>query len=390
MESLFESYRRWILNTRPYGGDVTKELESISATAAIERRLFDQTAGDVIGNFGRFADAFDVSTAMPLVLYLATEPEVGSDLDRALSVLESYILRRDICGLTTKNYNRLFVGIIDRLRSAEGNKVDALLQYLSSRQSDIDRWPDDIEWQRAWIGRDQYKGSRQARLRYIFEAIELAKRTALNEDIEIKSALTVEHIMPQKWRTNWPIPGFDHLDDDDVDPDHVAAKMERDSVIDNMGNLTLLTHSLNASVSNGPYSVKMPAVRSHSSLALNRELNAYNEWNETSIASRGLALFGTAKGIWTAPCRPPAPEAPENQSNRLPEEGTMCRFSYAGAEYTGTVINERLVVNGIDTPFATFSAASKAITQTSRNGWNDWYVRDAVGGWTLADDWRKG
>lgn len=391
VETLFETYRRWILNARPFP-NVTAELESISATAAIEKRLFDQEARDPIGNFGIFADAFDVSTAMPLVLYLATERAVGADIDRALTALESYILRRDICGLTTKNYNRFFIGIIDRLRAAAGNKVDALILYLSSKQSDLDRWPDDAEWQHAWLGRDQYKGSRQPRLRYIFEAIELAKRTALNEDIEIKSALTIEHIMPQKWRTNWPIPGFDYLDDDDADPDHVAQKVQRDGVVDNLGNLTLLTGPLNSSISNGPYSVKMPAVRAHSSLALNRELADYDDWDEETISARGMALFGNAKKIWVAPTRGADQSALNDLAGegvKLPPEGTECKFTYAGVTYAAAIREAHLVVEGIDRAFATFSAASKTITRTNRNGWNDWYLRDAFGGWTLADDWRQ-
>lgn len=132
--------------------------ESISATAAIEKRLFDQNADDPIGNFGRLADAFDVSTAMPLVIYLATEAEIGDDLVRALKALESFILRQDISGLSTKAYNRFFVGIIDRLRKTDGNKTDALVEYLSSRTSENDRWPNDREWEMGWLGRDQYKG----------------------------------------------------------------------------------------------------------------------------------------------------------------------------------------------------------------------------------------
>lgn len=391
VENLFDSYRRWILNSRPFS-DVTAELESISATAGIEKRLFDQDAKDPIGNFGRFADAFDVSTAMPLVLYLATEQAVGADIDRALEALESYILRRDICGLTTKNYNRFFIGIIGRLRASDGNKVDALILYLSGRQSDLDRWPDDTEWQRSWLGRAQYKGSRQPRLRYLFEAIEFAKRTALNEDIEIKSLLSIEHIMPQKWRTSWPIPGFDYLDEDDTDPDHLARKVQRDGVVDNLGNLTLLTGPLNSSISNGPYSVKMPAVRAHSSLALNRELNDYEEWNEETISERGLALFGIAKKIWAAPTRGEDQTGLNDLAGEgltLAPEGTDCKFTYAGVTYFGTVKDGHLVVEGIDRPFATFSGASKTITRTNRNGWNDWYLRDDAGGWTLADDWRQ-
>lgn len=300
VENLFDSYRRWILNERPFP-TVVEELESISTTALVERRLFEQSKSDVIGLFGRFAEAFDVSTAMPLVVYLATAPEIRDQLPQALSILESYILRRDICGLTTKNYNRFFVGIIDRLRGAEGDKIQVLVEYLSTRQSDIDRWPTEKEWQQAWLGRDQYQGARQPRLRYIFEAIEQKKRSTLNEDIEIKSALTIEHIMPQKWQSNWPVPGFDHVPADEINVDQLQRNMQRQVVINKLGNLTLLTQALNTTVSNGPYSVKMPAVRSHSSLALNRELQAFDEWNEQTVAQRGAALFDVAKGIWRSP-----------------------------------------------------------------------------------------
>jgi hypothetical protein len=389
VEGLFESYRRWILTDRPFL-DVTAELESISATAAIEKRLFDQDINDPIGNFGRFADAFDVSTVMPLVIYLATELGMAPEIDRALEILESYILRRDICGLTNKNYNRLFIGLIDRLRQAEGDKIDEMVTYLSSRRSDIDRWPTDEEWRNAWLGRDQYKGARQPRLRYLFEAIEMAKRSALSEDIEIKSALTIEHIMPQRWRGSWPVPGFDHLDDGDTNIDYLARQAERDAVVDRLGNLTLLTGALNSAVSNGPYSVKMPAVRSHSSLALNRDLTQFDRWDEDSITARGLSLFETASRIWMAP----TPEVGrENErtfgASGLPADGTACLFTYAGRRYKGRIENGALVVDGIDRQFGSLSAASRFITRTHRNGWNDWYFQDDKGGWLLADDWRR-
>ncbi|KZM50773.1 DUF262 domain-containing protein [Labrenzia sp. OB1] len=387
IEGLFESYRRWILTERPFD-NVTKELESISATAAIEQRLFNQDIDDPIGNFGRFADAFDVSTVMPLVIYLAIEPTVANEIDRALEVLESYILRRDICGLTNKNYNRLFVGLIDRLRKAEGDKIDAMISNLSNRRSDIDRWPTDEEWRNAWLSRSQYKGARQARLRYLFEAIEMAKRSSLNEEIEIKSALTIEHIMPKRWRDTWSIPGYDNVDDDDVE--YLGRQAERDAVIDRIGNLTLLTGALNSSVSNGSYSVKMPAVKSHSSLALNRDLNQFDNWNEETISERGLSLFEIAARVWMAP-----PNGDETESeipagaNSLPVEGTNCCFTYAGRRYDGRIENGSLAVEGIVRRFDSLSAASRFITRTHRNGWKDWHFQDGQDGWVLADEWRR-
>lgn len=298
IEKLFESYRRWILGVQPFE-NVSEELNSISATAEVERRLFEQSKMDPLGRFGIFADAFDVSTAMPLVIYLATEASLGDRLPEALQILESYILRRDICGLTTKAYNRLFVSIMDKVRRSEGDKVEALMETLSSRTAETDRWPTNTEWLQAWLGREQYKGQRQPRLRYLFEAIEQRKRTKLNEDIEIKSALSIEHIMPRGWKENWPMVGMDDLAEDSID--YIIKSADRDREVNRLGNLTLLTQSLNTTVSNGPFSVKMPAVRSHSSLALNRELNGLDAWDEEAIKKRGAALFEVAKQIWLSP-----------------------------------------------------------------------------------------
>lgn len=392
VENLFESYRLWIIQKSPFGS-VAEELQSISTTAEIERRLFEQVKGDPLGDFGRFAHAFDVSTAMPLVVYLCANAESPAELSRGLAVLESYILRRDICGLTTKNYNRLFVGIIDRLRLTEGNQVDALVTYLSGRQSETDRWPDDTEWQQGWLGRDQYKGPRQPRLRYIFEALELAKRSARNEDIDIKSTLTIEHIMPQAWQTSWPLIGIEHLDQ--FDPERLAREVARQSAVNKLGNLTLLTSVLNSTVSNGPFAVKMPAVRSHSSLALNRELAAYDVWNEDSIGARGSDLFKQAREIWLAPDREDglsivsaAWADVSAYRSGLPANGTACRFTYAGKQYTGVIENGALTIEGMAGQHTSFSAASRAVTNTSRNGWNDWHLL-LSGDWVLADHWRR-
>ncbi|CAI8878991.1 hypothetical protein EMIT0158MI4_260001 [Burkholderia ambifaria] len=300
VDHLFESYRRWILNDAPFPS-VEQELKSIAASAVVHRRIAQQSTDDVLGCFGRFARAFDVSTAMPLVLYLATDGNAGIDLASALAMIEAFILRRDICGLTTKNYNRLFIDVLDKVRSSALSPLHALEAQLSVGDSDTNRWPNDDEWRAAWLAHDQYKNSRQPRLRYLFEAIEMAKRSALSEEIEIKSELTVEHIMPKKWRQHWPVPGFDNVPEGESDLDRLLCEAERDQAINRLGNLTLLTRALNSTVSNGPFSVKMPAVRAHASLALNRELNGFDHWDEETILARGQALFEVARKIWRGP-----------------------------------------------------------------------------------------
>lgn len=389
-ENLFEHYRRWIVEARPFEG-VEPELEAITASAKVERKIFEQAKDDPIGKFGLMAEAFDVSTVFPLVVYLATEADVDENLGKAIDMLESYILRRDIAGLSTKNYNRFFVGTIERLREAEGCKVEALARWLSTRPNETDRWPTDVEFRQGWMGRDQYKSARQPRLRYIFEHIEKAKRTALSEDIEIKSALTVEHIMPQKWRDHWPVPGFDHLEDDEVDVAQMTAEVHRDECINKLGNLTLITSQLNSSVSNGAFSTKLPALRAHASLALNRELNEFDHWDEACVEQRGAALFAIARKIWAAPLeiKSAFPEFGRlGENGNFPAEGTACRFTYNGTTYAGMVKNRKMEVEQVEGSFNSFSAASVAVTQTSRNGWRDWELRGRQG-WVLADVWRS-
>lgn len=107
--------------------------------------------------------------------------------------------------------------------------------------------------------------------------------------------------MPQKWQENWPVPGFDHVPDGELNADKIAREFQRQQSINKMGNLTLLTHKLNAKVSNGAFAVKLSAVKAHAALTLNRELHSYEGWNEETINTRGQNLFGTAAKIWSAP-----------------------------------------------------------------------------------------
>jgi hypothetical protein len=141
----------------------------------------------------------------------------------------------------------------------------------------------------------------------------------------------------------------------------------------------------------------MPAIKANAALALNRELGGFEAWNETAIHARGAALFELARDIWLAPDRADLPGvglmavtgfAPLQSS--FPPTGTACRFRYGGSEYNGAIVNGTLLVDGIEGKFRSFSAASRALTGTSRNGWNDWYLQDVDGEWRLAHDWRVG
>ncbi len=76
--------------------------------------------------------------------------------------------------------------------------------------------------------------------------------------------------------------------------------------------------------------------------------------------------------------------------SKLPPEGARCRFRFASKEYFGTVADGRIEVDDMPHPFSSFSGASCAITQTSRNGWLDWDVLlPECEEWVPANTWRN-
>nr|WP_279330613.1 HNH endonuclease family protein [Sphingomonas oleivorans] len=243
---------------------------------------------------------------------------------------------------------------------------------MGGRTADLDRWPDDTEWRHHWIMREQYRNARQPRLRYIFEAIESAKQTPLNENIVIRSALTIEHIMPQKWHATWPLPGMEGVSEADYPPELANLVRARNSAVNAIGNLTLMTLALNLTISNGPFSVKMPAIKANTALALSRDLGGFDYWDEAAIQDRGDALFEVARTIWGAPDRTDIPVAATAGTpgwsalpTFFPAKGTQCRFVYAGKEFRGVITEDGLSIDGSEMPHKSFSAASRALTGIS-------------------------
>ncbi len=76
-------------------------------------------------------------------------------------------------------------------------------------------------------------------------------------------------------------------------------------------------------------------------------------------------------------------------TNAFPPDGTLCLFRYKNDEFRGEIRNGQIVVEDYG-GFASFSAASRAITDTSRNGWSDWKLKlPNKSDWILADTWRE-
>lgn len=272
-------------------------LRELHSYAGVYRSLSDAEPESRRGLFFHRLSVMETSTLVPFLLGLFQRygaPAHASAVDALLVDLESFLVRRMVCRLTTKNYNQLFLELLAALdRAATAQAVAAEVRRVLLEQSAESRlWPDDKEFGKAWRELPAYRALSRARLRTILEAIEAAYRTDLSEQIVLRGKLTVEHLLPQAWQERWPLP---------QDVDAAEATERRNSLLHRFGNLTLLTKKLNPAISNSDWATKHPKIGEHSALALNRRLQRETSWDESAIERRTDELFQMALVLWPRP-----------------------------------------------------------------------------------------
>ncbi len=295
-------------------------MQEVERFGRIYRELVERSADSALAQFSGRLRPWDVTTVFPFVLRLWENPQLADDQKaRCLSLLLSFIVRRAVCGLTNKNYNKFFLGVVahlDRTGWSEGS----LTSFILAQTAETTRMPRDEEFEQRWLGIPAYSSLQPARAKAVLEEIERAKRTAFHETKALSPTLSVEHILPREWRKAWPLPdgtvATNHQMTDALvmpasDDPAIAYILRRNRLLDTFGNLTLLTKPFNASVSNGPFAHKRAALDSHSLLVLNREVAKHKSWGEEEIVARGRALFAVAKDLWPLPAvlAPVGPEA---------------------------------------------------------------------------------
>lgn len=298
--------------SKPHGGypTVEAELQDLGAFGELYRRLLERDENDPLGHFAKLLHPWDVTTVYPLVLRLWAAEMEDEDKQACLSLLLTYIVRRAICGLTTKNYNKFFLSVLRHL-DAKGFTYDSLATFLTAQRSESARFPTDRELEHAWLSVPIYGRRLTAlRVRAVLEAIERQKRQKFHETQHLNADLTIEHILPAEWEKHWPLPdGTPPTQDEKLQAlfsseegdTRIGQIVRRERLLHTFGNLTILTKPLNSSVSNGPYNTKREALNDHSLLVLNREITKEDIWDEEKIEARGKALFEVAQSIWPYP-----------------------------------------------------------------------------------------
>ena len=226
-----------------------------------------------------------------MLLLLSVERETRI---RAFQAIESFLVRRMVCRQTTKDYNRLILELVIQLQKYELKDADRVLaRFLREQTAYARKWPSDREVSDSLESSPLYRLVTRGRLRLVLEGFEHRLRCSeKTEQPEVPRNLTIEHLMPQGWRGNWPLSQSE---------DQTRAEYERDTLIHSIGNLTLANQKLNSSMSNAPWEIKRDELQDHSVLLLNRELTEKPYWNEESIRARSRRMATLLSECWPGP-----------------------------------------------------------------------------------------
>ena len=258
--------------------------------AGVVYRDIDNLRIPGIETFLQRMKTMELGVVVPPLLWLYTRDIPEENRQRGIRALESYLIRRMLCGYQSQGLNRLFIELLANLKSECPNTADrTIIEFLEKQTVENRSWPRDDELF-IKVASEPLKGTVRRRV-MVLEAIESHLKSDKTESV-VNSKLTVEHIMPESWENNWPL--------DETFPNRDEAVEARKQAVQEIGNLTLVTGKLNSSLSNDPWNKKRETLKKHTVLRLNLDLvNDYQPmWDETTIRDRGRHLADKIIEIW--------------------------------------------------------------------------------------------
>jgi uncharacterized protein with ParB-like and HNH nuclease domain len=293
VEKLFDSYKRFI---KDYcANDKRSILEEIREYAAVFRKAFNVDAIDNelpaaagIERLNAIIFALDTTTLISYVLFIERNVQDLSMRNDLYGYLESFLMRRLLTRETTKNYNQLFS---DRLILNRVMTKQEFINYLDRQGDKINRMPTDDDVKKAF-NETLLTNKYATGVLYLIESKVRDRRRHSTQLLGI-SKYSLEHMMPKKWRNHWAFSG-----------DKATADF-RDRKLLTLGNLTIITQALNASIRDSDWATKKSGRGDRGGLRKYAEgietLSAYLDadvWDENKILDRASYLSYKALEAW--------------------------------------------------------------------------------------------
>jgi len=312
---IYHEYRRFATDAN-HPRTAQQQLLTLGSYATHYKALISGVGETPIARFGHQIAAYDVTTLYPLALMISTSAATDAEKAEMYSDLVSYLVRRAVCGLTPKNYNNVFQGLLRQLH-ASGVSPATLRTLLRASTGDISRWPSDAEFRNACLTAALYPGRLDAaKAKSILAELERGLRAVVRPEDAFAGGLDqldVDHILPQSWCTYWPLGSGSVVSAEESSEVELIVRSglplnerqtmiaQRQAAVRTLGNLTLLNLSVNRQAQHHAFTEKRDLLIANTSLRLNIPLIPLAVWDETGITSRSLQLTETALRLWPGP-----------------------------------------------------------------------------------------
>lgn len=298
---LYGEFRQWLDNADMDPVDTLRTMSRYAdAQEVLEGRRPGASEREI--NCYRNIRFLNITAAMPVLLWLFTQPENANARDRELAVraIESFVVRRMAMKWWTRGLPSAFAKVLKDAADASQTPGRAVIDALRAGPSGF-TWPTDQQMIGGFkTGRHFGPGGiGQPRLRFLLGAVDRGLPDDLGEDMIVQyEKCQVEHILPQGWEEHWPV--GNGLDENAK----LLRKQKRAAHVHRIGNLTLVAPSLNKEMSNSAWPTKKKALWKHSHLALNKLLLKHEDWNEDRIVERSQWLAEHTCLAWPGPGDP--------------------------------------------------------------------------------------
>jgi len=310
-DQVFYFYKLFVINQSQFL-NVEQELEELNRYSKIFKRLVKPNGNTPFDRLASRLLDISISTVYPLMLYIEGDSEITPDnKNKMYSCLDSYITRRFLCGFTTKNYNNVFLEYLKFVKKFKD--ASAFKELLNSKTSDTNLWPTDNILIEKLLERPLYreeKGKSKSISNILLEVEQFIRGRKQEQVKFMNSGLTIEHLLPQTWYEYWPLDG-EIISENDFKMSVHAVMTETDKngkyhkianrnrLLHTIGNLTILTNSLNPSISNSSFVMKKKELGLQSTVLLNTYFQDKPVWDEEQIKARSQYLYDQIKKIWT-------------------------------------------------------------------------------------------
>lgn len=234
--------------------------------------------------------ALDYTVMLPYILYVMMYAE-PDECTKIFDYIETYMMRRSIARLETRGYNALFNDglITNNILRAEELKAyvskDKETTYRAARKDEIEHC----------IKHNDYINRQALGFLYMLESRLRSDNMSATQLYGI-GTYSLEHLLPKKWRQYWAVP-----------EDEEEAR-QTDIDLYTFGNLAILPATLNTSISNSPWPVKLNGkgnkeglIKYAQGLETLRDCLKLDEWNLETIHERAEKLYQQVIRIWAEP-----------------------------------------------------------------------------------------